>query len=211
MDIDRDVVFVPVGINYDRVIEDMSLVRKLDTSASKRSLWFVLSTTIRFLVKTIFMNREKRWLRFGYASVNFGNPVSMRQYSEQNKIDLSTMDQATRFDHVQKLSGRLMQEIADVVPILPVAMMSEVMLENPSKWQSELELKAIASQRISKLQDQGAPIDLSANALEGVLSAALVMLTGRGFVEVEENLLRANPEALDLLKYYSNSIDQWKT
>ena len=211
MDIDRDVVFVPVGINYDRVIEDMSLVRKLDASASKRSLWFVLSTTIRFLVKTIFMNREKRWLRFGYASVNFGNPVSMRQYSEQNKIDLNAMDQTTRFDHVQKLSGRLMQEIADVVPILPVAMMSEVMLENPSKWQSELELKAIASQRISKLQDQGAPIDLSANALEGVLSAALVMLTGRGFVEVEENLLRANPEALDLLKYYANSIDHWKT
>lgn len=209
VDIDRDVVFVPVGINYDRVVEDMSLVRKLDASASKRSLWYVLSTTIRFLVKTIFMNREKRWLRFGYASVNFGNPVSMRQYSEQNKIDLSTMDQATRFDHVQKLSGRLMQEIADVVPILPVAMMSEVLLENPSKWQSELELKAIASQRISKLQDQGAPIDLSANALEGVLSAALVMLTGRGFVEVEENLLRAKPGSLDLLKYYANSIDHW--
>ena len=107
-DIDRDVVFVPVGINYDRVIEDMSLVRKLDPAAGKRSLWFVLKTTSRFMVKTLFMNRDKRWLRFGYASVNFGNPVSMRLYSKQNKIDLSQMDQSTRFDHVQKLSHRLM-------------------------------------------------------------------------------------------------------
>ena len=40
-DSDRDVVLVPVGINYDRVIEDVSLVRKLDDKAQRRSLWFV--------------------------------------------------------------------------------------------------------------------------------------------------------------------------
>ena len=210
LDIDRDVVFVPVGINYDRVIEDMSLVRKLDPGASRKSLWFVLKTTSRFFIKTLFMKRDKRWLRFGYASVNFGSPVSMRAYSKQNNIDLSQMDQATRFDHVQKLSHRLMQEIADVIPVLPVAIMSEIVLEHQSEWLSELDLKTSASRRITKLLEQGAPIDLSANALEGVLSAALVMLEGRGFVEVQENLFRAKPGAVDLLKYYANSIEHWK-
>jgi len=190
-DIDRDVVFVPVGINYDRVIEDMSLVRKLDPAAGKRSLWYVVKTTSRFMVKTLFMNRDKRWLRFGYASVNFGNPVSMRLYSKQNKIDLSQMDQSTRFDHVQKLSHRLMQEVAGVIPVLPVALMSEIVLEHQSEWRSELDLKAAASIRISQLEEMGAPIDLASNAVEGVLSAALVMLAGRGFIEVENNLVRA--------------------
>jgi len=209
-DIDRDVVFVPVGINYDRVIEDVSLVRKLDPGASKKSLWFVLKTTSRFLIKTLFMNRDKRWLRFGYASVNFGSPVSMRLYSKQNNIDLSQMNQTTRFDHVQKLSHRLMQDIADVVPVLPVAMMSEIVLEHQSEWLSELDLKTAASQRITQLEEKGAPIDMQANALEGVLSAALVTLEGRGFIEVKENLLRAKPEALDFLKYYASSIDHWK-
>ena len=211
VDIDRDVVFVPVGINYDRVIEDMSLVRKLDPGAGNKSLWFVIKTTSRFFIKTLFMNRDKRWLRFGYASVNFGSPVSMRLYSKQNHIDLSKMDQATRFDHVQTLSERLMKEIADVVPILPVAMMSEIVLEHKSEWLSELDLKTTASRRIDQLVEKGAPIDLSANALEGVLSAALVMLEGRGFVEVRENLIRAKPGAVDLLKYYANSIEHWKT
>ena len=209
-DIDRDVVFVPVGINYDRVIEDVSLVRKFDPGASKKSLWFVLKTTSRFLIKTLFMNRDKRWLRFGYASVNFGSPVSMRLYSKQNNIDLSQMNQTTRFDHVQKLSHRLMQDIADVVPVLPVAMMSEIVLEHQSEWLSELDLKTAASQRITQLEEKGAPIDMQANALEGVLSAALVTLEGRGFIEVKENLLRAKPEALDFLRYYANSIDHWK-
>ena len=211
VDIDRDVVFVPVGINYDRVIEDMSLVRKLDPGAGKKSLWFVIKTTSRFFIKTLFMNRDKRWLRFGYASVNFGSPVSMRLYSKQNHIDLSKMDQVTRFDHVQTLSERLMKEIADVVPILPVAMMSEIVLEHQSEWLSELDLKTMASRRIDQLVEKGAPIDLSANAVEGVLSAALVMLEGRGFVEVRENLIRAKPGAVDLLKYYANSIEHWNT
>jgi len=210
-DIDRDVVFVPVGINYDRVIEDMSLVRKLDPAAGKRSLWFVVKTTSRFFVKTLFMNRDKRWLRFGYASVNFGNPVSMRLYSKQNKIDLSQMDQCTRFDHVQKLSHRLMQEVAGVIPVLPVALMSETVLEHQSEWRSELDLKAAASLRISQLEEMGAPIDLASNAVEGVLSAALVMLVGRGFIEVENNLVRAKPGSLDLLRYYANSISHWHT
>ena len=209
-DIDRDVVFVPVGINYDRVIEDMSLVRKLDPQAAKRSRWFVAKTTFKFFLKTLFMNRKKRWLRFGYASVNFGKPLSVFQYSQQNAIDLSAMDQPTRFEHIEKLSHRLMAEIADVVPVLPIALMCEVIMEKQLEWRSELELKTAASQRIEQLQKQGAPIKLSASACEDVLSAALTMLEGRGFIETRDNLIRANSATLDILKYYANSIAHWK-
>ncbi|RLA13627.1 MAG: glycerol-3-phosphate acyltransferase [Gammaproteobacteria bacterium] len=209
-DIDRDVVFVPVGINYDRVIEDMSLVRKLDPQAAKRSRWFVAKTTFKFFLKTLLMNRKKRWLRFGYASVNFGKPLSVFQYSQQNAIDLSAMDQPARFEHIEKLSHRLMAEIADVVPVLPIALMCEVIMEKQLEWCSELELKTLASQRIEQLQQQGAPIKLSASACEDVLSAALTMLEGRGFIETRDNLVRAKSDTLDILKYYANSIAHWK-
>ena len=81
-----------------------------------------------------------------------------------------------------------MQEIADVVPVLPVALMSQLVLENQSKWLSELELKTLASKRIESLQLKGAPIKLAANACEGVLSAALTMLLGRGFIESQDQM-----------------------
>ena len=35
---ERDLVFIPVGINYDRVIEDRTLLRKLDAAAPRRGL-----------------------------------------------------------------------------------------------------------------------------------------------------------------------------
>ena len=208
-DIDPDVVFVPVGINYDRVVEDVSLTRKLDPAANKRSRWFVLKTTLKFAFKMLLMSRRKRWLRFGYASVNFGRPLSMRQYSEREKIEFSQLDQSSRIDQVGKLSHRLMKEIANVVPVLPVALMSQLVLQHQTKWLSALELKTLALTRIEQLLSKGAPIKLAANASEGILSAALTMLVGRGFIESRDNLIRANPEALNLLRYYANSIAQW--
>jgi len=46
---DRDIVFIPVGINYDRTLEDRSLLRALDRDAFRRSWWFVVWTTTRFV------------------------------------------------------------------------------------------------------------------------------------------------------------------
>jgi len=208
---DRDVVFVPVGINYDRVLEDVSLVRKLDPQAESRSPWFVIKTSVRFALKILLMSRKKRWLRFGYASVNFGHPLSVFEYCREHGIDLSALDQAARFEYVERLSHQLMDEIANVVPVLPVALMSEVVVANQQDWLSEFEAKSVAVARIEALRSQGAPIKISAGACEDVLTAALSMLEGRGFIEARDGLVRAQPEALDILSYYANSIKQWST
>lgn len=208
-DVDRDVVFVPVGINYDRVIEDRSLIRRLNPEVENRSKWFVLKTTTRFLVKTLFMQRKKRWRRFGYASVNFGAPISAREYCENSNTDFSRMDQAARFVCIQNLANSLMKEIKNVIPILPIALMSEIVLANKDEWQSRLKLKSDAVKRISELKLLGAPVNISANACEGVFGSALNILEGREFVDAKDNLYRANQNSIDILSYYANSIAHW--
>jgi len=207
---DKDIVFVPVGINYDRVIEDRSLIRKLDKKASKRSTWFVIKTTLSFIFKMVLLSRKMRWKRFGYASVNFGPPVSVKHYCAENKIDFSQLEQEERFDQVKALAESLMENISHVMPILPVALMAEVLLKNKNEWKSELDLKSQAAQRIDELKEKGAPINISSNACEAVLSNALAMLTARGLVDTKENLLCINDESEALVKYYANSIQHWK-
>ncbi|MCP4431459.1 MAG: glycerol-3-phosphate acyltransferase [Gammaproteobacteria bacterium] len=208
--IDRDIVLVPVGINYDRVVEDVSLVRQLDRSAEQRSLWFVLCTTARFIFKTLLMGREKRWLRFGYASVNFGKPLSVEDYCRSQEVDFSSLDKDQRMDRVEHLSRQMMLSIEQVIPVLPVALMSEVMLLNENNWMSAFELKSQAANRIELLKQKGAPIKLSESACEGVLDGALAMLLGRGFIEKnQQQMLRAKSDFIDLLRYYANSIAHW--
>ncbi|MCK4708288.1 MAG: hypothetical protein KAU21_06705, partial [Gammaproteobacteria bacterium] len=108
-------------------------------------------------------------------------------------------------------SSNLMHEISQVIPILPVALMSEIILQNEQEWLSELELKSQAMTRIQQLEELGAPIDISPTACEHVLTAALDMLAGRGFVSLQDGLYRADQNAKSLLEYYANSIVQWKS
>jgi glycerol-3-phosphate O-acyltransferase len=210
-DIDRDIIFVPVGINYDRVIEDKSLIRRLDSDATQRSLWFVIKTSLKFFIKTLLMNRKSRWNRFGYASVNFGKPMSASNYCQQQSVDFSQLDEAQRFACIKHLADNLMHEIAQVIPILPVALMCETLLLHAEKWVSELELKASALTRLQQLEQLGAPINISMVTFEHVMTRALDMLTGRGFVDINHAQYRVNPESLAVIQYYANSISHWQT
>lgn len=207
---DRDIVFIPVGINYDRVIEDRSLIRRLDKNAKKRSGWFILKTTVAFIAKNAALSRKNRWRRFGYASVNFGEPVSAKEYCEANQIDFSSLDKEDRFVWVESLAGAIMKNITRVVPVVPNALMSEVLLKNRRVWRSELELKAECCERISQLQKAGAPIDISSSAVESVLGSAMDILIGRGLVEEKNNLFRMKESELDIINYYANSIVHWR-
>jgi glycerol-3-phosphate O-acyltransferase len=207
---DKDIVFIPVGINYDRVIEDRSLIRRLDKSAEKRSAWFVIKTTVSFIFKNALLSRKNRWRRFGYASVNFGEPVSAKQYCETNHVDFSALETEDRFVSVESLAKSIMNNISQVVPVVPVTLMSEVLMNNAAKWKSKLELKSLCSERIGQLERAGAPIDISHSALESVLGSALDAMTGRGLVEEKDNLYRMKESETDILNYYANSIVHWQ-
>ncbi len=206
---DKDIVFIPVGINYDRVIEDRSLIRRLDKSAEKRSLWFVMKTTATFIFKNALLSRKNRWRRFGYASVNFGEPVSAKRYCDTHDVDFSTLDKDNRFVRVESLAKDIMQNISQVVPVVPVALVCEVLLKNQSAWKSELELKAQCSERIKQLAAAGAPIDISSSALESVLGSAIEAINGRGLLEEKDNLYRVKESEVEIISYYANSIAHW--
>ena len=206
---DKDIVFIPVGINYDRVIEDRSLVRRLDKSAEKRSLWFVMKTTTAFIFKNALLSRKNRWRRFGYASVNFGEPVSAKQYCDEHNVDFSALDKDHRFVRVESLAKDIMQNISQVVPVVPVALVCELLLKDQSVWKSELELKAQCSERIKQLAAAGAPIDISSSALESVLGSALEAINGRGLLDEKDNLYRVKESEVEIIRYYANSIAHW--
>ena len=210
LDRDRDIVFIPVGINYDRVLEDKSLIRQLDDQVERRSKWFVVRTFVTFMTRILIMERKARWRRFGYASVNFGRPLSMRDYCRERNLDFSGLEQQERFNRIDELAVELMQRISRVVPILPIALMAEVMLDSRDTPKSALEIKAEAMRRIETLRAAGAPVRMTSSAFEPVLIAALESLTGRGFVTLTDGLYTVDGASIVILEYYANSIRQWK-
>ena len=207
---DRDIVYIPVGINYDRTLEDRSLLRSLDPAAEKRSFWFVVRTTSAFVLKSFTLMALSRWKRYGYACVNFGKPLSVKAYCREKAIVFSKLDREERFPQVQKLGETLMAAIADVVPVLPVAVVASVLLKAGAAGLDILSIEAESNRLVDDLKARGAPVlEAPRSKRARAYAGALDLMLLRGIVLEAEGRFRGKPEEEPLLRYYANSILHW--
>jgi glycerol-3-phosphate O-acyltransferase len=205
-DAERDLVFVPVGINYDRVIEDRTLLRKLDAGAPRVGLWRSLRITAAYLARQLIHTLSGRRYRYGYACVNFGRPVSMRAHVRERGIDFRGLDDAARRAAVSEVGRLLMAQIGAIVPVLPVPLVASVLLRDPRRAWSELELKAAVQELMARIEAAGVPVYVPRSDRDYAITVGLRMLTLRHLVCEDEGLLHPEPGELPVLSYYANSI-----
>jgi len=204
---ERDVVFIPVGINYDRVLEDRTLLLKLDAAAPRRGLLYATARTAAFVAGNLWLMLTGRWHRFGYACVNFGKPLSMRDYVSRHGIDFRRLDDEERHREVERVGAQVMDAIARIVPVLPVSLVATVFLRSHAGGWSELELKSAAYELILRLEKTGAHIYVPRGDLDYAIGVGLRMLLLRRIVAEQDGLYCANPAEAALLSYYANAIE----
>jgi glycerol-3-phosphate O-acyltransferase len=203
---ERDLVFIPVGINYDRVLEDRSLLQELDKTAERKSKAAVVAGTLAFVLRNLRLMARNRWRRFGYACVNFGTPVSLKAYLDSRQLDFRPLEKEERFARVEELARELMSAIAAVIPVIPVPLLATVFVNHPGKSWSELELKTEVLELMRRLESRGAHVYIPRRDQDYAVAVGLRMLTLRRLVTHTDGLYAARPEELPLLNYYANSI-----
>ncbi|MEY4730095.1 MAG: hypothetical protein RL020_1253 [Pseudomonadota bacterium] len=203
---ERDVVFIPVGLNYDRVIEDRTLLRKLDDHAPRGSLLRTARISVGYLWRQLTLTLLGRRYRYGYACVNFGQPMSMRDYVKTHAIDFRLMGEAARRMAVAQVGEFLMTRIGEIIPVLPVPLVATVLLRDPQRALTDLELKAEVLDLIQNIEASGGHVYVPRADRDYALGVGLRMLTLRHLIEERDGLYRANPNELPVLNYYANSI-----
>jgi len=157
---ERDVVFIPVGINYDRVLEDRTLLAKLDPAGPRRGTLYAVARTAAFVARNLWPSATGRRYRFGYACVNFGRPISMRGYVRARDIDFRRLPEEERHREVERVAAQLMAAIAGIIPVLPVSLVATVFLRCRETPLSELDAAETAL------------LACYANAIEPLVAAA---------------------------------------
>jgi glycerol-3-phosphate O-acyltransferase len=185
----RDVVFVPVGLAYDRVLEDRLLTEAARTGA--RRFRGKPLTIIGFILRNLWRKLRGRFKGFGTAAAGFGAPVSLRNF-------LATNPSA----EVEALGAHLMAEIASVVPVLPVPLVAAALLSGPASREA---LAAELAQMDSQLAQSGAVLKLAPEGLLATLSEGLEPLIKRGLV-TETLQITAGSEPI--LAFYAAPILQ---
>ena len=188
----RDVVFVPVALNYDRVMEDRILISA--GQAGKRKFRFSLLTMLGFIGRQIKFKLQGRYHRFGYASVSFGDPVSLREFVK------------TCEDNVTEcVANAVMQRVRDVVPVLPVPLVASVMLA--ANGPMDAEQVAVAVTTLAKrMQANGAHIHVPRDSLEYAAEIGLRILSLRHMVIEQNGSYTASDKEQAALEFYANSI-----
>jgi len=184
----RDVAFVPVALNYDRVIEDRFLVAAAQSGERSFQLpWdYITAAALRHLGQRL----TGRFRKLGTASVAFGAPVM-----------LSSLDPAERRSPAL-LAQRLMAGIAAVVPVLPVPLVAHLLLAQGP--QSRAGLAQAVEVLCRDLAARGIPIPR--REPDVAVADALALLLRRGLVEERDGLVAPAVAGRQLLEYYAASI-----
>ena len=203
----RDIVFVPVGLNYDRVLEDRVQVAAAATPQGERPRFaFNPLVLMDFLARSLWLRLRGRWYRFGYACVSFGRPMSLREYVRDRALDFRSLSSDQRFAEIERLGRRLMQEVGRVVPALPVSLVSTALLASGDRGLSSLELKGAVFELTQRLAAAGAHVHIPRSDQEYAVEVGLRMLMLRHLVELNDGVYRPNPREHALLAYYANAI-----
>ncbi|MGL4727424.1 MAG: 1-acyl-sn-glycerol-3-phosphate acyltransferase [Bosea sp. (in: a-proteobacteria)] len=202
----RDVVFIPVGLNYDRVLEDRNLTAPVEKEAGGKAKRITGWGFARYLGRALRLASTGKWYRNGYAAVSFGAPLSLRGWVADNSVDFRRLDEAGRFVATEKLGAELMTRVAGVVPVLPVSLIAAIMQQAGETGLDEIALKARASELMSKLEKAGVHVHLPRGDLDYAVSAGLRMLVLRDLVREADGVFSARPDEKVLIAYYANAI-----
>jgi glycerol-3-phosphate O-acyltransferase len=183
----RDVVFVPVGLAYDRVLEDRVLVEAAKTETRRfrnRPLW-VAWYALRFL----WSRMRGKTRGFGTAAAGFGAPISLRAHLAGGGT-------------IETLGARLMASIAEVVPVLSVPLVAKALGQGAA---SREELAGRIEELVRRLRAAGAVLKLPPQGLGMALDEGLAPLIARGIVSAD---LQPVPGKRALLEFYAASVPE---
>ncbi|WP_299888806.1 1-acyl-sn-glycerol-3-phosphate acyltransferase [uncultured Ruegeria sp.] len=184
----RDVVFVPVALNYDRVLEDTILTRA--ALGSERRFRARIGVVTRWIIKQVWQRLIGRYKRFGVASVRYGAPLSLKEFRSQHRDDAMT-----------DLARELMQRIGRAIPLVPAAAACLVLRENGSMPEDSVQ------SRIQAMMNQNG--DQTTQDSEAIESA-LNQLVERKILRRQGETLSLSGQRVDLLDYYAASAQKKK-
>ncbi len=179
----RDILFVPVGLAYDRVLEDRVLVEAGETG--QRRFRPTLGGALGFTGRMLWRVARGNFPGFGATAAGFGAPVSLRAFVAQGRS-------------VEALGAEMMARVAHAVPVLPVPLVAAAL-------EGEGTLPDRVRGLAGRLEAAGASLRLHPDGLERTVETAVLHLQRRGMIGAD---LRVRAGKEGLVRFYAAPVLQ---
>jgi glycerol-3-phosphate O-acyltransferase len=202
---------VPVAINYDRVLEDRSLIRELDVREGRRAppRSAQLLEVGRYVWWNLARLVARKWKRYGRAAVVIGTPMSLKSWFDaQNEEvgDLFAVERHARLERIQRLADSILLRIAAIIPVTPVTLACAAI----QSFDGDFILKEKLLSRMSDMRDVLAELNARVihheGSVEEIFDRAWRMLRMRRMLVETGGGYTVLPGNRPLVSYYANSI-----
>ena len=202
---ERDIWFVPVAINFDRVLEDRALIRELVDEGDRPSRWSQLWTVASYVGSNALRLVTGRLKRYGRAAVNFGTPVSLREWLA-TRPGVLELPKDRRLPELEQLAALLMERIGAIIPVTPVPLAAAALLSFGQTVIAKADVLERMDQLRDRLRDVNAKVVRGGTRIREVWDRAWRMLRMRRLVVEDGDSLIVLPRGRPLLQFYANSI-----
>jgi glycerol-3-phosphate O-acyltransferase len=202
---DRPFHVIPVAINYDRVLEDRSLLREQQPEAERLGRGEQIREVGAYVIKVSARFLLRRARRYGRACVNFGAPFDVDAWLAARPGVLK-LPREERLPRLKALADELMGHVAAIMPVTPVPLAAAALLRHSGERIARVEWETLLDRLRDTLRGAAAQVVGEERTSGEILDRALVMLTLRRVVLRDGDAFRIDRRQDPLLRYYANSI-----
>jgi glycerol-3-phosphate O-acyltransferase len=202
---------VPVAINYDRVLEDRSLLRELDTreGRTRPPRYVQLGEVLRYAGWNLARLVVRRWKRYGRAAVVIGEPIPLSPWLEAQDDEtggLFALARADRLQRVQVLADSVLDRIASIIPVTPVTLACAALQTFEGDFVTHAHLLSRMEEMREVLHELNARVIHREGAIQEIFDRAWRMLKMRRILVRAGSGYAILPANRPLVSYYANSI-----
>jgi glycerol-3-phosphate O-acyltransferase len=161
-----------------------------------------------FACRQVWLKLTRRWHGFGMAVANFGEPLSLRDWSRQNDVSLVSLEHEPLFAAVKALGSELHHRIIDTIPVLAVPLLAMLLLTTDEPMtRKQLQQKAL--KELEDLRGKGAHPGIKEGGEETAIIDGIDLMCRLGLITINgHGNVEPHPGERDLLQYHANSIVQ---
>jgi len=214
---------VPVALNYDRVLEDRTLLRELRASEGGARVPRLrqLREVVSFTLSGFGRLSTRRWMRYGRAAVVVGEPVPVAPWLAEQEARLAARGDAPggahvdgffdlprteRLQAVQAFCDGMMTRIGAIIPVTAVPLVCAALQTFDAEYVEETRLLARIEALRDLLVEQGAEVSEPSREAAETFERAFRMLKMRRVLAKQDGAYLILPRGRELISYYANGI-----
>src|SRR5579862_8865674 len=198
---------IPVAVNYDRVLEDRTLLRELAArqggGGTPRRKQF--AEVLRYVMWNSARILARRWKRYGRAAVTVGEPIPLAPWFAR-EADLFELSRPERLARVSALSDEVMSRIGTLIPVTPVPLACAAIQSFDTEFIPRRDLLQRMDDMRRALLELNARVVYADGEIAQTFDRAWRMLQMRRVLAEEGSGYVVLPGSRELVSYYANSV-----